>query len=468
MPFIFNSHRFSSPAVVTDTDVIAYMTATGIPNDGTVYYGGTLQQLTGAQIWQNVNDLIVGLKGDGTYAKLIALYPQVGDTEFSQKWNAIDPRDLDAAHRLTYHGTGGFVDQNGAHFTGANYINSHFAPTTITDGFFVGATQRNSKSGVIFGTVLGSGSICSVDFHNRTMYGGWVFPESFTTDKSQLTIVFDRPDSTQYNLYIDGVAHNKVEDLWLTPLGTNDFYFGCHNDANPTPTPVSFSDSTLSTMFAGLTMSALEHISFNGRMYAFNYAMKRTQRNVYFFGDSISDGSNSTVPYQLNRWTKQLSDALSFNEINYGISGRVLTETTPAPYPPSMVVNSTTIVPAKTVDDKYIFVAYGVNDARYLIDDGLTNYTTALFTTQLDTVIFNIISAGGWTWSDIVFVTGYKTNSTFTAQYANLVAATHAVATPYGCQVINVSGLTYTAGDNIHPDQDGHDEIAAYIATQLV
>ena len=468
---IINQFNFGFP-IPTDPDVIAYMTATGIPNDGTVYFAGTRGQLTGAQIWNQVNIAITGLKSDGVWPHVELLGLQVGETTASQKLNAARPLHTDGAHRLTYEGTGTYVDHNGVHFIGTNYVNSHWAPTGITGGFFIGVTQRNSKNGIGFGTVLGSGSLVWVDFHGRQVYGGWVFPETFATDKSQLTLVFDRPDIHQYNLYIDGIAHNKVEDLWLSPAGNNDFYIGCQNDANPTPTPVSFSESNVSTIFAGTTMDATKHLALKNRLYAFNKGMKRTHRNAYFFGDSITDGSNATsnggpYPYVLNRWTKLLSDSLGFNEINYGLAGGVLIESTPAPYPPSMYVNSTTVIPTKTIDDDYIFIAYGVNDARYLIDDGYTNYTTVLFTSQLQDVIDNIL-AQGWSAGDIVFVTGYKTSSTFTAQYGNLVTATHTVGNANGCQVIDVSGLSYVPGDNIHPDQDGHTEIAAYIETQLI
>lgn len=463
---IINPYTFGFPPI-TDARVIDYMTATGIPNDGTVYFAGTYQQLTGAQIWHYVDLLFAELDAAGVYPYLIALWPQVGDTEATQKWNAIDPRDLDAAHRLTYHGTDGYVDQHGSHFLGANYINTHFAPTGIADSFFFGITQRSNKTGIAFGTVLGTGSLCWMNFAGRVVYNGWVYSEPFTTDKTQLMLTLDRPDIHNYKFLIDGVAHNKVEDIYLTPAGANDFYVGCHNDANPTPTPVAYCDGTISTFFAGNTMADSYHADFKTIMYNFNKRMKRTQRVAYFYGDSITDGSNSTTPYQTHRWTYLLSQALGLSEVNYGQGGRVLIESTPAPYPPSMYVNSTTIVPPKTVDDTYIGIAYGVNDARYLIDLSYTNYTTALFTSQLQTIIDNVL-AQGWSASDIVLITGYRTSGTFTAQYANLVAATISVGGSNGCQVIDLSGLTYNPGDNIHPDNDGHIEIAAYVATQLI
>jgi len=51
-----------------------------------------------------VNDLVVGLKADGIWTKFDALYPLVGGTATSTKWNLKDPRDLDAAFRITWYG----------------------------------------------------------------------------------------------------------------------------------------------------------------------------------------------------------------------------------------------------------------------------------------------------------------------------------------------------------------------------
>ena len=214
-------------------------------------------------------------------------------------------------------------------------------------------------------------------------------------------------------------------------------------------------------------MSDAEHKILKDALYVFNQTLHRTDRNSYFFGDSITQGANCTIE-PLNRWTKKVSDALYLNEINYGLSGRVLEDTTPNPYPPSMVTNSTTLIPTKTVDDNYIWIAYGVNDANY-ISDPITypNYSVSLFTTQLNTIIDNIL-AKGWNASDIVLITGYKILASFNTQYQLIKAATISTGNSKGCQVIDLSGLSYTPPDNVHPDDSGHTEIANYVITQVI
>jgi hypothetical protein len=49
-----------------------------------------------------INQLVLDLKGYSIWTKFKAIYPIVGGTAASHKWNLKDPRDLDAAFRLNY------------------------------------------------------------------------------------------------------------------------------------------------------------------------------------------------------------------------------------------------------------------------------------------------------------------------------------------------------------------------------
>jgi hypothetical protein len=76
-----------TPTAALDPDAQAFITAAGITNP--------TQQ--GA-----INNLVIGLKADGLWTKMKAIYPIVGGTAASHKFNLKDPRDLDAAFRLTF------------------------------------------------------------------------------------------------------------------------------------------------------------------------------------------------------------------------------------------------------------------------------------------------------------------------------------------------------------------------------
>lgn len=82
------------PAVIlevdnTDPDAQAFFTAALI-TDAT-------QKLA-------VNQLVVSLKAASLWTKFVALYPMVGGTAFSHKFNLRDPQDTDAAFRLNFVG----------------------------------------------------------------------------------------------------------------------------------------------------------------------------------------------------------------------------------------------------------------------------------------------------------------------------------------------------------------------------
>jgi hypothetical protein len=77
-----------------------------------------------------INDLVVGLKADGIWTKMKAIYPFVGGSASSHKYNLKDPRDLDAAFRLLF--VGGWTHSStGATPNGTNgYANTYLTPST--------------------------------------------------------------------------------------------------------------------------------------------------------------------------------------------------------------------------------------------------------------------------------------------------------------------------------------------------
>src|SRR3954470_17406839 len=84
------------PQVYPET--VSYLAATGLSPSYTPALDG----------------LVVGLKSNGLWSKMTAVYPFVGGTAGLHRWNLKDPRDLDAAYRLTYNpGSGGHSTAGG-------------------------------------------------------------------------------------------------------------------------------------------------------------------------------------------------------------------------------------------------------------------------------------------------------------------------------------------------------------------
>jgi len=77
-----------------------------------------------------INTLVFQLKTDSIWSKFHAIYPIVGGTAFSHKFNLINPLDTDAAFRLTFSG-GWTHGATGATPNGTNaYADTHLVPAT--------------------------------------------------------------------------------------------------------------------------------------------------------------------------------------------------------------------------------------------------------------------------------------------------------------------------------------------------
>jgi hypothetical protein len=98
-----------------------------------------------------VDNLVVGLKSNNLWNKMLAIYPVVGGTANTHKFNLKDPRDLDAAYRLAFTGTW-VHNSNGATPDGTNnsYANTFFRPRsalTISSGHFSKYNRTNDLTG---------------------------------------------------------------------------------------------------------------------------------------------------------------------------------------------------------------------------------------------------------------------------------------------------------------------------------
>jgi hypothetical protein len=100
---------------VIDADAQAFLTAAAI---------------TDPTITSAIDTLVVQLKADNIWTKMKALYPFVGGTATTHKYNLKDPRDLDAAFRLTFSG-GWTHSSTGATPNGTNaYADTKLIPNT--------------------------------------------------------------------------------------------------------------------------------------------------------------------------------------------------------------------------------------------------------------------------------------------------------------------------------------------------
>lgn len=99
-----------------------------------------------------IDDLVRGFKDNGTWDNYDAIYPFIGGTAAEHKWNLKDPRDLDAAFRLTFGGTvthdaNGITPSSGV----ADRADTHYIPKTSGN-----LTNTSANLGIYLHTIGGS------------------------------------------------------------------------------------------------------------------------------------------------------------------------------------------------------------------------------------------------------------------------------------------------------------------------
>lgn len=238
-----------------DADAQAFLTAAAI----------TDPTISGA-----INTLVVQMKADNIWSKMRAVYPMVGGTANSHKFNLKDPRDLDAAFRIVFNG-GWTHSNNGATPNGTN----GFADTKLlgrTD-----LTTNNSGIGIYSGTQsLNTGGFgTGVIFH--------IYPR-FTDSNTYYRIMNSSGASTNngtslgfFHGYSDGSNgfgfHNGIKKVTMPridPMDIANLYFGGQR-----PNVSNYDSRQLRFAFASVYLTDTEAANLYTRVQAFQTALSR-------------------------------------------------------------------------------------------------------------------------------------------------------------------------------------------------
>lgn len=140
-----NQHITKSALASTDRDALAFLEAAQIYN--------TNQQ-------RAIVNLVRSLKRVGLWSKMKAIYPFVGGTATSHKFNLKDPRDVDAAFRLIFYG--GWTHSN----TGATGNGSTaYADTLITPATHL---TQNSTHLSYYSRSSAEGQFVEIGYYNNS------------------------------------------------------------------------------------------------------------------------------------------------------------------------------------------------------------------------------------------------------------------------------------------------------------
>lgn len=139
------TYYWTRPTAAFDPDAVAFFNATGI---------------TDATIKNAINTLVIDLKGYGIWAKLKAIYPFVGGTATTHKFNLKNPVDSDAAFRLVFSGgithTSTGALPNGINGWAETYLANNLMAQNDIHIAFYSRTNSAAANRVIIGSHSGS------------------------------------------------------------------------------------------------------------------------------------------------------------------------------------------------------------------------------------------------------------------------------------------------------------------------
>lgn len=245
-----------------DPDAAAFLTAAGITNP--------TQQ--GA-----INTLVLSLKADGIWSKMSAIYPFVGGTAFSHKFNLKNPLDTNAAFRLSF--LGGWTHSNtGALPNGTNgYADTFLVPSVIT-------ILNNESLGFQLRT------------NNAALSADPVDMGTLMSSLNGSTLV----SSTSIGTRLNG---NLLSIPQATTIG-----LACSSKFSATLTKIYKNGSVIATGNSGGTLSNLPiyigTLNLFGTAYASGYT--RNQFTFCFYGQTLTDADNINLNNIVNAYNTTL------------------------------------------------------------------------------------------------------------------------------------------------------------------
>jgi hypothetical protein len=209
----------ASPAPL-DPDAVAFLTAAGI---------------TDPTISGSINTLVTDLKLYGLWTKMKAIYPFVGGTATTHKFNLKDPQDTNAAFRLVF--VGGWTHSaNGALPNGTNAYADTFlnglSILTNASNHLSYYSRTSSTTGVE--VEIGSSNTASNFFQVRSaanyVAGGTVILSFTSTANAQGFWLGSKENAASRRAYKNGVVETLSTANNTTPYENLNIFIGARND----------------------------------------------------------------------------------------------------------------------------------------------------------------------------------------------------------------------------------------------
>jgi len=260
MSFLVNPYSYATGC--TDADALAFLSAAAI---------------TDATITSAICTLVTTMKADGTWAKMSAIYPMVGGTATTHKFNLKNPLDTNAAFRLSF--VGGWTHSSGGALpNGTNaYADSFLIPTTtlsLNSHSFGIYSRTNDITGVkLYGNYLVPSAVFL--HHNITgaNFNSGVLANaiSYTANPTTGLIMASRTSNTLFTAYRAGVSLGTNTTAVVSIPNIN-FYFAARNASG---TAQTFTNHQIAFAFLGSGLNSTEAAALYNSVQAFNTTLSR-------------------------------------------------------------------------------------------------------------------------------------------------------------------------------------------------
>jgi hypothetical protein len=259
--------------------IISLMPKTSVDADAQAFL--TAAAITDPTISSSIDKLVVDLKSAGVWTKMKAIYPMVGGTAATHKFNLKDPRDLDAAFRLQFFG-GVTHNSNGVTFNGLNgYADTFYNESTIETAnnthraVYDKSTSNDNASQL--GSFSGGGAsrnyIC-------TNYSGFLIVDCYNTSGGRIQVlnngsagfwVSSRLTNTDLKAYKNGTQIGSASGGAGTQPNVKTF-IGAHNNSG---TPQWFTNHNLAFASMGDGLTATEATNYRTAVQTFQTSLGR-------------------------------------------------------------------------------------------------------------------------------------------------------------------------------------------------
>ena len=196
----------------------------------------TAASITDSTQQSAVNTLVTDLKGYGIWSKMKALYPFVGGTASTHKFNLKNPLNTDAAFRLVFNG-GWTHSANGALPNGTNaFANTFFAPSsnlTTSSAHFSKYNRTNDLTGIKVDGAIDNSITQTFFQHNYTDANGVIGEVggivSYTQTDTRGLFTVVRTATNSSKVFKNATQQGATNTTTITYLANTNIYIGARN-----------------------------------------------------------------------------------------------------------------------------------------------------------------------------------------------------------------------------------------------